>query len=360
MSQNVAKIREQLVIDAEAVRTRLLELKASKECQPIVKAAIDQNNLSRIYTVKAFKAIEGVEETATIGLNSINSLNKTVCAQDTELKKLKGETARLDSEASTSKAELKASQKLANAAKSLSTNALNVAQKAQLAASQQWIVIRGVVSPIGKEAFGDLLDKVTKIFAELKVIDRITINAVHRLPKNKDDPSPANTRVQLGGEAQRRVVFAAIEREIEERKRIGNNVPYEYTMAADVPSYAKRKFKELNQLSILHRQNSPHGTRTRVSMKGPWPQLFVRLPGARIYEPANNELLDHLRTLRRGSGRGQKRKPEDEAYSQTAEAAQSMDNLAISATQPPRKKSNAATTGSAASAVETRAAKSKK
>lgn len=358
MAQQIAKLREQLVLDAEAVRTRLLELKATKETQPLIKAAVDQNQVNRKYTVKALEAIEEVQETATIGLNSVSTLNATVCAQDDALKKLKGETARLDAESLARKTEVKESNKLANTAKNLSVNALNVAQKAQLAASQQWIVIKGVPAPQGKELYGELFDKVSDIFLGLNIANRISVNAVQRLPKNKDDPSPANTRVQLGGEAQRRLVFAAIEKTIEERKRMGDNRPYEYSMAADVPSYAKRRFKELNQLAILHRQNSPQGIRTRVSMKGPWPQLFVRLNGARTYEPAKAELLEHLRSLRRGTNRGQKRKPEDEATSQAAEAAQSMDNLNIS-TAPPRKKSNAGATGTAADAIQTRATKHK-
>ena len=57
------------------------------------------------------------------------------------------------------------------------------------------------------------------------------------------------------------------------------SLPFENIVSTDIPSYAKERFKEINALGQLHRENAPVDTDSRVDMRGALPISLIRASG---------------------------------------------------------------------------------
>lgn len=302
-----------MAIDAERIRARFEEIRRTAVKagdgvgNELATASMDQNNVFRQATLRALEVGEGAERTSSMALESAANCNKAMTELGAEMTTVRDETAQLAETVVKTAETAERARKEANTAKASSSAALNLAQKGQLEASLSWIVIKNIPQPDNgeKEMFTDRMRGVQKVLGEIGIREQVHVAACHRLP-SKVGLIP-NMRVQLAGEAQRRLVFEAVDKAIKHKISEGDNTPFEHIISADIPTYAKKKFKELNILGQLHRDNAPQGTRTRVAMKGAWPALFIRAAGKNKYEEAGEQLMNDLRSAARKK-RDQKRK----------------------------------------------------
>ena len=313
---STAATREQMILDAERIRKKLEEIRAKAQSannhaiDHVASVAIDLGAVQRKHGVRTLELIDEVNNTAVTAMESVATLNTQGLEHDIEIAKIKEENEQVKEELAKGGQECAKAVKTANLAKSVSSSALNVAQQAQLEASMKWVVIKNIPLPDNgqKESYRDRFNGVMRVLVELNV-DNVQVHACHRLPVRPGSGAIPNMRVQLGGDIQRQLVFEGVDKIIKSKANDPqDSTPFEYIISADVPTYAKRRFKDLNQLAQLHRDTAPRGTRTRVAMKGAWPALFIRPVGKNKYEQVTKEFEDQLRSKSRGLKETQKRK----------------------------------------------------
>jgi len=310
--------REQLIRDAERIRKRLEEVKAlakdnkDSTAEELAAIAIDHGAMQRKHGVKTLELVEEVHESTVSCLANISTLNTQGLELDLAVQDIKEQQAKMTNDITSNGERVAQAVRTANLAKTSSASALNTAQQAQLEASMRWMVVKNIPLPAhgGKETYRDRFNGVMKMITELEVRN-VQIFACHRLPAKPGTGVIPHMRVQVGGEIQRQLVFEGIDAAIKSRVNDRNvNTPFPYAVSADVPQYAKNKFKELNKLAVIYWENHK-GARTRVAMRGAWPTLCVRPTGKQKYEPIEQAALDQLRSISRGLKEAQKRKHQE-------------------------------------------------
>ena len=291
-------IKNKLVRDAEAVRRRLEDIRAraakSKE-HTLVKELTEEvaTGLSQARQVgaKSMGFIAELQDGQERNLESIQTLHEAAEESSTRMEALgecvkrgKEETTLLREEHNETKRSVKVTTTTAD-------TALNLAQRAQLEASARWVIIKNVpLVNAEKETYTDRYEVTMDILEGLGIANMVSVTGVQRLLKREgaDPNQPPNLRVQVAGEQQRRVIFDSVERATREGH------PPTQSFAADIPAYAKKRFKEMNALSKLCR-DLDRTKRTRVMLRNNWPHLYIKEEAGGKYLPASDETINRLR-----------------------------------------------------------------
>jgi hypothetical protein len=220
--------------------------------------------------------------------------------------------------------------------------ALNLAQLSQLESSARCLVVKNEpLQGVGdKETYMEKLEAANKVMEEIGVSRLVTINSVQRLQKRADVGSDVlpNLRIQIAGEGMRKMVFEAVE------VMAKDNSPPPYIFAADIPAYAKKKFKEMNALGKICRDRNLKTVKTRVLMRNNWPHLFTKRANETRYSPASDELIQSLREARRESflTKPQKRKADPAKPMEVQQAPEAAPSAGAAAGSAKKGKAGAA------------------
>jgi hypothetical protein len=293
------EIKTKLVRDAEAVRKRLEEIRAragkSKELHIVkdlteeVTAGLSQ---ARHVGAKAMEFIAELQDGQERNLESLQTLHEAAEIASGKIEDLGDHAKKSNEETLLLREEHQETKKAVKSNSAKSDTALNLAQKSQLEASARWIIIKNVpMANKDKESYTERYEATIEILEGLGIANLVSVTGVQRLLKREgaDPKQPPNLRVQVAGEQQRRVIFDSVER----ATRAGH--PPTQTFAADIPAYAKKRFKEMNALSKLCR-DLDRSKRTRVMLKSNWPHLYIKEEAGGRYLPATDETIAKLRT----------------------------------------------------------------
>ena len=315
---NARQVKEKLIRETENVRKRLLELrghtpkvKSTEKAMTLVSEITEQtveglNSLTQ-GTIKSLDLSLAATDAANSALGSVNTVQENALLTDDRIETLETDTTKMmDQLEEVKQAGLKTQKELKrNVGKT--DMALSISQRRELEESSRWLIIKNVplaLDESGKEDTRARFNLAYRLFEEFSITEWVQVTGAQRLQKRKGVPDSIipNLRIQLGGEGMRKIVLEAVDK----AHRTGHLT--NYIFQADVPAYAKKKFKEMNALAKVCRDLSKGRTKTKIGMKANWPHVFTKDEFDNRYTPATDEQMEKFRSANKESRESLKRK----------------------------------------------------